>query len=364
MTLFLDNDDVHAVLSMRRTIDALEDAYLQLAEGEAVCRVHTNLQVPTDDPTESYQWGTTDGGNAGKYLAIRMTSDVRYETEVSGVRRQDKYCVSKGTYCGLVFLFQVNNGEPLAIFNDGYMQQQRVGADAAIGVRYMARNDAEVIGMFGAGGMARSHVEAIREVRNIKKVHVYDPAPANMNDYAEEMRKRFDLEVVVVDDPRDVYRGADILTECTNALGTPVINGEFLEKGTHIVSIGRRLDMAAHKKIDISLRLGNATSPSGHPEVTDEHLNYVTPRMKRGLKSGSHPSGYDLEIAKNKVVTLAEIIKGKPGRTSNKEITYSERGNIMGAQFHALAGIVYEIAKEKNMGKVIPTEWFLQKIRN
>ena len=129
MTIFLSNEDIQSLLDPPMVISALERSYLDLAEGNAVCRVASNLQLPTGKPNETYQWGTTDGGTSAGYLAIRMTSDVRYETEVQGKKQQDKYCISKGTYCGLVFLFRVNNGEPLAIMNDGYMQQQRVGAD-------------------------------------------------------------------------------------------------------------------------------------------------------------------------------------------------------------------------------------------
>jgi len=54
----------------------------------------------------------------------------------------------------------------------------------------------------------------------------------------------------------------------------------------------------------------------------------------------------------------------KKGRTSDKQITYSERGNIQGAQFFAVAGKVYELAKAKGLGRDIPTEWFLQDIRD
>jgi len=52
------------------------------------------------------------------------------------------------------------------------------------------------------------------------------------------------------------------------------------------------------------------------------------------------------------------------GRTSADEITYSERGNLQGAQFFAVAGKVYELARRAGLGREIPTEWFLQDIRN
>jgi len=363
MTLLLTNDDVQSLLDMPMVIGALEKSYLELAEGNAVCRTASNLQLPTDKQNETYQWGTTDGGSSASYLAIRMTSDVRYETEVGGKKQQDKYCVAKGTYCGLVFLFRVNNGEPLAIMHDGYMGQQRVGADAAIGAKYMAASDAEIIGMFGAGGMARSVVEAICEVRGIRKIQVFDPLPASAKAYANEIDKRFGIEVEILDNPHAVYKGAHILAECTNASGS-VIEGTRIEEGTHVISIGRRLDPAAFNRIDKSLRLGNATPSKGHDVVTDEHLSYVAPSLKKSGGKGGHSTGFEADVAKEKIITLTDVKKTGSGRSAADAVTYSERGNIMGAQFHALAGIVYDKAIDKGAGRTIPTEWFLQNIRN
>ena len=70
-------------------------------------------------------------------------------------------------------------------------------------------------------------------------------------------------------------------------------------------------------------------------------------------------------IAEDRAVFFAEILSGaKQGRTADKQITYSERGNIQGAQFFAVAGKVYELAKERGLGRELPTEWFLQDIRD
>ena len=70
-------------------------------------------------------------------------------------------------------------------------------------------------------------------------------------------------------------------------------------------------------------------------------------------------------IAEDRAIFLEDLLSGKSkGRTSDKQITYSERGNIQGAQFFAVAGRVYELAKEKGLGRELPTEWFLQDIRD
>ena len=365
MTLFLNNDDVKQLLTMETTLEALEKSYTQMIHGEAVCRPRIDLQIPTSDPQKTYRWGTMEGGSSSEYFAIRMKSDVLYEQEYEGTRTLEKYCIRPGTFCGLIFLFKVDNGEPLAILNDGYLQHMRVGADSALGVKYMAREDSEVIGMFGSGGMARSHVESIRLVRKIKKIQVYSPTRTNREIYAREMKEKHGIETVPLNDPLDVYKGADILASCTDA-NVPVILGKHVAKGTHIVSVGGRPDEETFRKLDRYLRIGNATPPVGQPELKDEFLTYAVPKILTHKMKRSHTfdKGTVSLVAEDNVVSLKEILEGKAGRTSAEEITYSERGNLQGAQFYAVAGRVYELARERGLGKEIPTQWFLQNIRD
>jgi alanine dehydrogenase len=63
-------------------------------------------------------------------------------------------------------------------------------------------------------------------------------------------------------------------------------------------------------------------------------------------------------------VTYEDALRGAPVRTSDEEISFSERGNVQGAQFFAVAGLVYELARERGLGRELPTEWFLQDIRD
>ncbi len=118
--LFLNNDDVKELLTMEMTMEALEKSYIQMIKGEGVCRPRIDLRIPLRDPNKTYRWGTMEGGSTSGYFAIRMKSDVLYQSEYEGTRTEEKYCMSPGTFCGLIFLFRVDNGEPLAILNDGY----------------------------------------------------------------------------------------------------------------------------------------------------------------------------------------------------------------------------------------------------
>jgi len=63
MTLIINNHDVEQVLTMEMTLDALEESYLALAAGEAVCRPRIDIRIPTSHPGKNYQWGTMEGGS-------------------------------------------------------------------------------------------------------------------------------------------------------------------------------------------------------------------------------------------------------------------------------------------------------------
>jgi alanine dehydrogenase len=82
MTLIINNQEVQQLLTMEDTIAALEQGYLQLAAGEAVCRPRIDIRIPTSDPARNYQWGTMEGGSTAGYFAIRMKSDIIYETRI------------------------------------------------------------------------------------------------------------------------------------------------------------------------------------------------------------------------------------------------------------------------------------------
>jgi len=238
MTIFLSNDDVSGLIGIDEAIATLQRTYLQIATRQAVCRPRFDMQIPTSHPQRIFQWGTMEGGAVAGYFAIRMKSDVLYEREYNGASTQEQYCVEPGKFCGLIFLVRVDNGEPLALINDGVLQHLRVGADGAIGAKYMARKDAAVIGMLGSGGMARIHTESLLAVRpGIRRLQVFSPTPANREKFAAEVRERFRIEVNVCDNPRDAYRGADILAALTDS-AVPVLNGAWIEKGTHIISVG------------------------------------------------------------------------------------------------------------------------------
>jgi ornithine cyclodeaminase/alanine dehydrogenase-like protein (mu-crystallin family) len=368
MTLIIDNTIVERVLTMEMTLDALEESYLALARRDAVCRPRIDIRIPTSDPAKNYQWGTMEGGSTSGYFAIRMKSDIIYEETKGGVVTQEKYCTRPGLFCGLIFLTSTETGEPLAFINDGHLQHMRVGADGGIGVKYMANPDAEVIGMLGSGGMARTHMQAFTRVRNIRKLQVFSPTRENREQFGREMAAKYNIEVEVCDAPEKIYRGAHIVAGLTDS-ALPVLDGSLLEKGAHIVNIGGSgvPDEKSMARVDVYLRFGDTPGPVGHAEFPNdaEHIGWEARPDKPKYGDGRKGKKGHGVMLPEKRITLADLAAGRAkGRTSADQITWSERGNLQGAQFYAVAAKVYEAARARKLGREIPTEWFLQDIRN
>ena len=363
--LLIGNDVTAQVLRMPDVLDVLDRSYRGLADGTTLCRPRIDMRFPTGTGSQVYQWGTMEGGSADSgYYAIRMKSDVLTEVEYGGTRTQEKYCVEPGTYFGMVLLLSTRTGEPLALLNDGVLQHMRVGADSAIGTQLAAREDARVLGMLGSGGMARTHLEALMLVRPLERVQVYSPTPANRERYAAEMSEHHGIEVVAVDEPRDAFRGADVVTGCTDS-SSEVIIGDWLEPGMHVTSIGGKPDRRARERYDVWLRLGTCPPPINDPswQPTDEFLAYRA--LPEHPVWAEHTHGRIRRPPEDvRQVSYEDVVRGEPVRTSADQITFSERGNVQGAQFFAVAGRIYELAREQGLGREIPTEWFLQDIRD
>jgi ornithine cyclodeaminase/alanine dehydrogenase-like protein (mu-crystallin family) len=256
--LFIDNATVERVLTMKDCIEVQEQAFQQSLSGQSMQRGRLDFYAPCDREDGYYRWGTMEGVSHG-VLAIRMKSDiVTWPRDESGRFTEDKYCVEPGTYCGLIFLLSTQNGEPLAIINDGYIQHMRVGGGAGIGVKLLSRENSSVVGMLGSGGMARTFIEAFLVVRPIKSVRVYSPTKDHREQFAREMSEKHGIEVCAVDSPEEAVRSVDILSTCTDSM-TPTVKPEWLEPGMHLANLGpAEIDASVMAAIDIVIRQGTS----------------------------------------------------------------------------------------------------------
>jgi alanine dehydrogenase len=364
--IFLTNEHIQQVLDMPTCLKAMEEAYRELNEQQAGYRPRIDFYVPREP--HYYRWGTMEGASRKLgVFAIRMKSDMLAWEEQDGFMVEDKYCMERGTYCGLIFLLSTRNAEPLALMNDGYLQHMRVGACAGLGTKYLARKDSKVLAMIGSGGMARTYATAIKEVRAIEAMRVFSPTKANRERFAREMTEQLDIEVVAVDSPEKALKGADIVSLTTDSL-VPVIKAEWLEPGMHINNV-RNNETGADvlKRADVRARLGISTllADRNSPGVTtgsDGMFGYIagTEQEKEKIPLAPHH-----EIDNPNIGTVPDIMGGRwAGRTNDRQITFLNNQGTQGLQFAAVGGTAYQLAKAKGLGHPLPLEWFTQNIRD
>jgi alanine dehydrogenase len=377
--LIINNDDVSRLLTMADCIRVQETAFRKIPEGGAIHRPRIDMYMPCDREDGYYRWGSMEGANDA-YFAIRMKSDiVTWPKTADGNWTEDKYCREPGTYCGLIYLLSTRNAEPLAFINDGVLQHMRVGGGAGIGVKYLSREDSQVVGMIGSGGMACTYLEAFATVRDIRQCKVYSPNPNNREAYAEEMSRRLDMEVVAVDSAREAVRGVDILSTCTDSM-QPVFDAEWIEPGMHVTNLSRReIGDKTMAKFDVVVRQGTAGlqmrqterfqaergfSPAAFIGGTPEQMQRIPEKNPEPGFGGDSPEFTDRGKGGDKP-EFADLVTGKAqGRTSRDQVTFYRNVGNQGLQFSAVGGWVYSQAVERGMGREIPTEWFLQDIRD
>lgn len=365
--LFIHNDVVAKLLTMRECIDVQEHAFRQIPSGGAVNRPRIDMYVPCEREDGYYRWGTAEGTNDGIF-AIRMKSGViTWPVGNDGLWRESKYCIKPGTYCGLILLMSTRNGEPLAFINDGVLQHMRVGGGAGIGVRHLARKDSSCVGILGSGGMARTYIKAFQVVRPIRRAKVFSPTPANRNRFAEGMSAKLNIPVEPVDTAREAVGGVDMLATCTDSM-TPTFSADWLEPGMHVTMLGpRELSQEVLDRCDVKIRQGEgvakmAESEGAKAEIGHSPFAYVagSAEEKKRLPPKTSEGGFGGDYS-----DYCDLVTGKaPGRTSDDQITFYHNLGNQGLQFSSVGGLVYRKAKATGLGREFPTEWLLQDIRD
>ena len=359
--LLINNQTVAQILDMAGCMSALETGYRDLIEERAVYRGRYDVFVPNDDPKLMYRWGTMEGASRSfETFAIRMKSDM---LEWPDGKTVEKYCVEPGTFCGFVMVFSTRNGEPLAIINDGIIQHMRVGGCAGLGVKYLACKDADVIGIMGAGGMARTYLLAFNEVRKIREVRVYSPTRKNRESYAAEMSERLGLKVIPVERVEHAVRGCDIVATCTDSIQVVVTDPSWIEPGMHLTCVkANEWNPEIVKRADLVIKMGRATMvlDIGMRRIGAEAA--LVAGNEEEIKRIANPA---VDIFSADFPVLTDVMSGKlKGRTDDRQITFFANSGTQGLQFASTAGYVVREAKRRGLGQEIPTHWFLQDIRD
>lgn len=352
MTLILSNDDVERLLTMDLCIGALEPAYRELAAGVALTRPRSDCLSAGPHADSIYGLKSMDGVvPSAKVGAVRINSDIITWPREQGTHRRVKMPVAPGQrYVGLVLLFSTENGEPLAIFPDGVMQQLRVGATSGLAAKYLARTDAKTVGLLGSGWQAQAQVLAICAVRPIEKIRCFSPNENHRNAFVQLMATKVEAEIVAVNSPEAAITGADVVMCATNAI-EPVFFERWIEPGMHITAIKRpELSPGTMAAAD---RLFVHTSVPTPVQEMSTNLDALPERYKNDKEAREMS---DLPL-------LADLVTGQASsRTSAHQVTCFINNLGLGLQFAAAGAALYKRARETGTGHALPTEWFTQDV--
>jgi alanine dehydrogenase len=347
MVLILKNNQMENLLPMGEAIEAIEEAFRELGEGKAMNAPRARLRTAWKEAGGQYYFNNIMGLVPGiKSMALRIDSSFSKEIQVGGSKRR----VYPGDFIGLVFLFDMDTCALLSIMDDHVLSAIRVGATSGVAAKHLARKDATVMGVLGAGEQAKTQMTAHAAVRRLTRVKVYSPTKANRESFAKTMTRETGIEIVPVASAEEAICGSEIVSAATNTVD-PVIQGKWLEDGMHINSIvggdgflpRRELDDDAIKRSDLII-------VGYKPQIFLDRQAEFHDRLERGIVKAE-----DLH-------ELSELLTGKcRGRKNDREITFFKNNTGMGIQFAATARKMYEKAKEEGLGTELPLDLFMTK---
>lgn len=381
MPLMLNNEDQERCITGAEAIEAYSKALSQMANGDAMRRPRTNGILPTATPDEWFEFSSMEGGQRGGYYALRVKPNITSTPKFAGQRRLVSRNVRPGVYAGLVFLFDAETAEFVAIMNDGYIQHLRVAASAALGIRALSDPDAKVLGVLGSGGMARSIPLLSQDVRPIERLQIYSPNEAHLETYLAEMETKLAMEIVRMDSPREVCKGADIVLACTNSLA-PIVSAEWIEPGTHLNNVlPQEFGPDTYGLVDTMGVLVDRT-PMSVGGIVDDGYDFR-------IRAMSWIAGAEAE--RNRLLVGSRLPDRCPNartvlcfdwttgqsyqRATSGEVTYlancsngtlegdgGASSGLQGLQFAAVGGRIYENARAQGVGSELPLELFIQDI--
>ncbi len=316
MALVLREDDVRRLLTMPDTVTVLEQAFSALAE-KSVANLPRSRIVMANGVLNMLAAAIPTLGVLGHKTYTAFREGVRF----------------------IILLFSAQDGQLLSIIEADWLGRMRTGGTTGLATRYLARPDASIVGLIGAGNQAVTQLMGVRAVCPISSVYVYSRTPQSCKIFCDEMSRLLNVEVRPVASARQAVEYADILITATTS-PEPVLFGEWLRPGCHINAIGS--NWPTKRELDLS------TLQRSHLIVTDsieqarvEAGDFIIP-FEEGL--------FDW----NRVYELADVVGGQgPQRESPMDITLY-KGLGIAVEDIATAAHVYNLARAHGLGEELP----------
>jgi len=316
--LFLTEADVDSLIDMQTSIEAVERAFVALADGSAV-------NVPRGR------------ASAPGFLLHSMSATAQY----LGLAGWKNYTTTATSARFHVAAYEIDSGRMVALIQANRLGQLRTGAASGVATRHLARHDATTLGLLGTGWQAESQLEAVACVRKLESVRVHSRDAGRREAFAEMMSRRLDLEVRAVDSAEAVVDGADIVSTATTAR-EPLFDGQRLHSGSHLNIIGSN---------HLSKSESDAESIGRADLVACDRIDQCR------IEAGELAAAVDAGLWQwNNAVELAEIVAGShPGRTDQRQKTVFKSVGLA-IEDVALAAELIVRARDRDIGQALPLD--------
>ena len=321
MALILTEREVAEVLSMKEAVRLLEASFRLHAEGKT--QVAPRLVMPLTGVAGNFRIMAAVIPDIGGFGLKTLTG-------TPGKRAPEE------TYFAILY-FDTETGALRAVMPGTHITGTRTGAASGVATRYLAREDAASLGLIGAGFQGRNQVAAVREVRDITTVRVYDLFPEAAASYAAALSAE-GLDAQPVGSAEAAVRGLDVVCAATTTK-EPVILADWLEPGMHVNSVGanapvkREVEAAAFSRCRVVL------------DFRDQVLGEAGDLMA-AIRDGDFR-------ADQLHAELGDVVVGRvAGRGSPDDITLFKSVGVA-IEDVACAAFVYEEAGKRGLGQTM-----------
>ena len=316
MALFLSDQEVAQLLPMDECIDVLEEAFAHAGAGKVDNRPRNRIRMP------------------GGFFHFIVASN-----EGHGVFGYKAYPSFAGGAKMIVMLYDYETGALLSCMEGGRLGQIRTGAASGLATKYMAKEDSATVAVIGSGFQARTQLEAVCAVRDIKGVKVFSRKEERRTAFAERSSESLKVDVKAVESAQECVEGADVVIVITSAR-EPALLGEWLSPGTHVNAAGGNHWM--RREVDEETVLRSEV-------IVVDDLDQA--KIECGDLMWLEPRGsFRWDMAKE----LQDVVAGRVnGRPSEESITLFESMGLA-LEDIAAAHLVYNKAKAQGIGQELP----------
>jgi ornithine cyclodeaminase/alanine dehydrogenase-like protein (mu-crystallin family) len=320
----LSRADVQKAITMPEAIAIVKDAFAQLSNKQATVPLRVPIEIPKHSGTTLFMPAYLARTDA---LALKIVS-VFNDNPSRGLP----------LIHAVVALVDAATGQIVALLEGGYLTALRTGAVSGAATDVLARHEARVAAIFGAGVQGRAQLLAVASVRTLERVYVFDSQRNQVEDFILEMRGQQGIpsDLRAAASTAEAVREADIICTATTSF-TPVYDGALVKPGTHVNGIGSYTPRMQENS-ETMVRRADKIVVDSYEGALAEAGDLIIP-LEKGIIARS-----------NIYAELGEITSGaKPGRERDSEITFFKSvGNAV--QDASVAHAILKKAEDIGLG--------------